>query len=847
MVDQFFADGHPRRPTTRLVTGLLVVLAGCSGSSFVDLGASVDSGETVTMDGGVAPDANVNLSCQPELSVEVSEAFVLPLELYVVRVEGGTGAYRFRVADNRTGGIINELSGAYLSGDSEGATDVIEVTDDGCTGSVRVSISVVNRIAVRPQSATVPSGTAFTFEAAGGTGEFGFRLIRDGSGATLTPEGRYTAGRQGVDRIEVRDLGTGEIVEASIAVEPEAGLAADPPIMFVPVGESYQLRMRGGSGLVEITSSPRNIRLENGRVVGATPGRASVTVRDQFTGQTAPLTVNVVPKLEFDRLRGGVGTVASSLHAPGDLNGDGYADLVFAHPEAAVDADRGGAIYVYPGTASGIAPQPAQIIAGRGRIDELGRSAVLADFDDDGEIDIAVGVPRMDLAGNDRGFVEVYRGVPSGFFEPEPYVTLGGNFAGDFLGWSVTACDFNNDGLLDIAAGAYNAEDRVRPNRTNNQGGVFIFLGHSGGFRDLPDQILWGDVPDGQGGWVGRADMHFGISLAAGDHDGDGTCDLAAGSFEYDVDVSNTNDGLVYVYKGVPRSDADFGGLEERPRRAWASTDPANSGSYLGYNLAMGDVDQDGRDDLLVSQYRFDAGAGDNYGAVRLFLGTDMTATATELGDETTASWSYVHGQADDYFGFNVEIADATGDDIPDVITGNYLDETSAGNQGTIRIFAGRRGDLPQAMPTRTLSGRQANDRLGQSTVALGDLDGDGTPEMAGFAYFASDYGRNVGAPLVLGSEGENDFARASRRGGGYALRPRRGDRRRCDGGRLRRPRGAGALCGDRGPRPVCRPSPSVSRYRDRLRDHPRDDLRGHATPQLERLLRVVRHARRRF
>src|SRR5688572_27805412 len=75
-------------------------------------------------DGGDREDVGPELRpCDPALDLD-DEATVLLHDLYTVTATGGTGAYRFTIAQNGSGALINELTGAYLSGDDGGTDDV---------------------------------------------------------------------------------------------------------------------------------------------------------------------------------------------------------------------------------------------------------------------------------------------------------------------------------------------------------------------------------------------------------------------------------------------------------------------------------------------------------------------------------------------------------------------------------------------------------------------------------------------------------------------------------------------------------------------------------------------------
>lgn len=215
------------------------------------------------------------------------------------------------------------------------------------------------------------------------------------------------------------------------------------------------------------TASPASVAL------GDFDGNAvlDLAVTTQGLSDLSGGEVYVDPATTVMQPKRGNGLIAAS----GDVNGDGYADLVVGDPwdpdVAGVDGALGGRVLVYYGTARGIAvdAEPVQLTQDTAGVpgasekdDEFGGALAVADLNRDGLADIVVGAPFEGVAGKTRaGAVTVIPGRRTGAlgtgaysFTQDTAGVPGASEIDDFFGTTVSVGDVNNDGKPELFVSA---------------------------------------------------------------------------------------------------------------------------------------------------------------------------------------------------------------------------------------------------------------------------------------------------------------------------------------------------------------------------------------------------------
>ncbi len=591
--------------------------------------------------------------------------------------------------------------------------------------------------------------------------------------------------------------------------------------------------MSGGqptNGRLELSGTPitpgtaidsfTQAQLEAGEVVyvhtGADDADDSFVVRvaDDQGKQSDPVTVNVdiaglLGNIDLSELTAEDGFIiqgdarrnyaGNSVSGAGDVNGDGFDDLIVGAGGGDDGGINAGEAYVVFGKASNpravdlanLAAGDGFIIQGDADSDQAGNSVSGAgDVNGDGFDDLIVGASAGDDGGTIAGEAYVVFGKASGFGSADStgrrFIDLEslaagdgfiiqGDMPGDRAGSVSGAGDVNGDGFADLIVGANQGDDGG-----TDAGEAYVVFGKEGGFgndvsiplsdgsmvvRRVVDLsslavgdgfIIQGDAGDDQAG--------FSVS-GAGDVNGDGFADLIVGANRADVNTSDgntrTDAGEAYVVFGKASGfGSDIGGRQVVELESLAAGDgfiiqgdAVDDRAGISVSGA-GDVNGDGFADLIVGASYADDEDGTSTGEAYVVFGkasgfgSDMGGRqVVELESLAAGDGFIIQGDAgDDFAGGSVSGAgDVNGDGFADLIVGARGGDdggTSAGEAylvfGKVSGFGSADGNNRQVVDLTGLApedgfiiqGDARIDQAGGSVSGAGDVNGDGFADL---------------------------------------------------------------------------------------------------------------------
>ncbi len=271
----------------------------------------------------------------------------------------------------------------------------------------------------------------------------------------------------------------------------------------------------------------------------------------------------------------------------------------------------------------------------------------------------------------------------------------------------VAVGDVNGDGKLDLVVANGYADN------TYTNGAVSVLLGNGDGTFQAP-------VSYGSGG----VDA---VSVAVADVNGDGKLDLVVANQCIDVNCAN---GSVSVLLG--NGDGTF-----QPAVSYGS------GGQTADSVAIGDVNGDGKPDLVVANQCASSNSCTN-GTVAVLLGngdgTFQTAVSYGSGGQTANS---------------VAIGDVNGDGKPDLVVANQCASSNSCTNGTVAVLLGNGDGTFQAAVSYWSGGVG-----GAYSVTVGDVNGDGKPDLVVANQCYDDTCTNGGVSVLLGN-GDGTFQAA--------------------------------------------------------------------------------------
>jgi hypothetical protein len=393
------------------------------------------------------------------------------------------------------------------------------------------------------------------------------------------------------------------------------------------------------------------------------------------------------------------GDYASAV-AIADINGDGKLDLVVSNQsDSDGDWQDGAVASVLLGNGDGTFQAPVSYASG----DYDAASVGIVDVNGDQKLDVVMANQCIDDYNCINGALTVMLGNGDGT------LNSGVNYSPSaWDSYGVTIADVNGDGKPDLLV----ASVCNNPSTCNN-GAASVLLGNGDGTFQTAVDYSSGGVDA--------------FAIVSADVNGDGKPDLLVGNACVD---SNCAGSSVSVLLG--NGDGTF-----------QTAVAYGTGGLQTYSIAVADVNGDGKPDLLVAN---ECATNDcSNGSVAVLLGNGDGTFQTAVNYSSGAQWSY-----------SIAVADVNGDGNPDLLVANECLTNSNCSNGVLSVLLGNGDGTFQTAVTYNSGGYYAY------AVAVGDMNGDGKPDLVVANQCGNSNNCTAGSIGVLLGNGDGTFQTAT-------------------------------------------------------------------------------------